>query len=269
MSEPIPSLYQPLIAGDNIRVAELEPGQDGDPLVCTLRMQSIQELPYAAISYVWGNPAKEVTITCNGLRLRITSSLGAALGAFRLENKVRRLWADGICINQDDAAEREAQVSLMGIVYETAQVVLGWIGPDPGTGAIVIDFIRSFHNSTKEYIETARTNLSASQNQPTNSDFRTNWMAVKDLFDRPFFHRVWIIQELGLSKQALLWYGKHSIEWSMVAHVVFTLDNEATFIVNHFQLKSWIVNHTYLTWQKFNGQPRYSFSEVLHWARVH
>jgi len=258
--------YQAL-SSNHIRVLELQPAQKGETLVCNLRTQGLQEIPYEAISYVWGKPTKDVTILCDGQILSITTNLSEALAAFRLKGEPRRLWADGICINQDDDTEREAQVRLMGQIYSTAERVLGWLGPDAGNGRLIKDIIYRFNYRPDESIQYVQETLRLPQTPDDN--FVAEWNAIKDFFDRPFFHRVWIIQELGLGKQAVLWFGSHSIDWSEISRFVFILDNKAAFLVNHFRLRSWIVNHTYLIWQHFNGRPRYSFEEILHWARVH
>ena len=38
------------------------------------------------------------------------------------------IWADAICINQEDDAEKSLEVAQMGKVYENARRVLIWLG---------------------------------------------------------------------------------------------------------------------------------------------
>jgi len=40
-----------------------------------------------------------------------------------------RLWADAICVNQTDFSERNQQVSLMSMIYQSATMVISWLGP--------------------------------------------------------------------------------------------------------------------------------------------
>lgn len=40
------------------------------------------------------------------------------------------IWIDEICINQDDNEERGTQLQLMSEIYESAQVVFAWLGPE-------------------------------------------------------------------------------------------------------------------------------------------
>jgi hypothetical protein len=41
------------------------------------------------------------------------------------------IWADAICMNQDDPLERNHQIKLMTRIYSKAKRVLVWLGPDP------------------------------------------------------------------------------------------------------------------------------------------
>jgi hypothetical protein len=60
----------------------------------------------------------------------ITKSLDVALQRLRSPEKIQHIWADGICINQQNILERESQVKLMGLVYTQAKMVKIWLGPD-------------------------------------------------------------------------------------------------------------------------------------------
>lgn len=267
------SIYQTL-PENSIRILELQPGELHEALECRLIVQQItEENAYEAISYVWGNPARDVLITCSGTSTGITFNLGQALTAFRYKNTLRRLWADAICINQEDNGERERQVGLMRLIYSSAQNILGWIGPDPGSAELAVDFMRKFNREPDVYIRSAKTLLALGEEKKVEGNLEPGWriwMAIKELFEQQFFHRVWIIQELGLAKQALLYYGLVAVDWREVSRFVFIMDNQAAFLVNHLQLKSWIANHTNLIWHTLcDGRPKYSFIEVLNWARVH
>lgn len=64
---------------NSIRVAELQPDQPHEALVCMLIARQIAEDVYEAISYVRGDPAERVFISCNGTSRSVTSNLGEAL----------------------------------------------------------------------------------------------------------------------------------------------------------------------------------------------
>jgi hypothetical protein len=230
--------YTPL-SHRTIRVLELHHGNEEDPVVCTIIAQKIEDMAYEAISYVWGDASLSFPITCNGKRLFITQNLGSALKAFRLKDTARRLWADGICIDQADLQERHAQVRMMGEIYSVAQGVLAWLGHDPGTAQVATSFIREFNRRPEVFINPWRV-------APQSNSNRVQWDAIKEMFSQPYFHRVWIIQELSLAKRAQMRYGQHWIDWQEISTFVFTLDNQAAFLVETLQLNTSLANHTFL-----------------------
>jgi hypothetical protein len=104
--------YQPLQSPKSIRVLRLF-GGSGDDLVAELIETALGDkgsVPYEAISYVWGSATKSHLLRLLGGRtLKITASLYSALRNIRhagTEDGIRTLWADGVCINQQDVEER-------------------------------------------------------------------------------------------------------------------------------------------------------------------
>lgn len=288
-----------------IRVLELQPGGADDALVCRLVVQKIDELPYEALSYVsepyvepreerpyqalsyvWGDPSPAATIFCigddneanNGI-IHIGANLAAALAAFRHPKMARRKWVDAICINQQDLHERECQVRLMGDVFSTAQDVLCWLGdfassPERGeaTAKLAIDFLRKFNTDPHRYVKEAQQHLHFGETEEDGGALLASWMAIKEMFDIAYFHRAWIIQEVGLAAHAKLFWGNSgfSLDWSEIARFCAFMDDYGASVINHLQLKCWVCNHINLVWAtKPDGTPRFNFVEVLHWARVH
>lgn len=68
--------------------------------------------------------------TINGRKFGVTLNPENALRAFRVKCNTTPavLWADAICINQEDPEEREHQVSMMNEVYQKASTVRIWLG---------------------------------------------------------------------------------------------------------------------------------------------
>jgi hypothetical protein len=130
-------VYKPLSDNHSVRFLVLQPGSGSDPLVASLQIGSlasadIEQLPpYEAVSYVWGSGSRQYELTCDGAVLPLTQSISDALNRVRLPDQPRRLWADQVCINQDDIPERSQQVKLMNLVYRNAKRVLVWLGRDP------------------------------------------------------------------------------------------------------------------------------------------
>lgn len=154
-----PSAYHfsPLTGGRQIRVLHLAPGNPGEPLTGRLVHVRLGAEPYEALSYEWGSPDKNRLFHFGaGRTLNITESLYNALQDLRHERghwprwlrrmRSRVIWADGICINQGDIAERKRQVAMMGDIYSTASRVVTYIGPRAGDSAAAIAFARQLRS---------------------------------------------------------------------------------------------------------------------------
>ncbi|KAF2130650.1 HET-domain-containing protein, partial [Dothidotthia symphoricarpi CBS 119687] len=111
------------------RILRLEPGQEDDPIQCSLIHVDLDTSPvFEAVSYVWGDATDKLRITCNDRRIKITRNLFHALTMFRYPDRTRDLWADALCINQFNLKERSSQVQLMSRIYSGAKAVLVWLG---------------------------------------------------------------------------------------------------------------------------------------------
>ena len=67
---------------------------------------------YDALLYTWGDKSNSETIVVNGLGFQTHQNLARALRRLRTVGSVL-VWADGVCINQDDVSEKNAQVPMM------------------------------------------------------------------------------------------------------------------------------------------------------------
>ena len=104
MAQP---LYLPLLEGKVIRLVELMPGANHEPISLRLLIAELGYHPeYEAVSYVWGNPRQPTSILCNGRPLDITVSLNEVFRRVRYPDRSRLLWADAVCINQLHDRER-------------------------------------------------------------------------------------------------------------------------------------------------------------------
>jgi Heterokaryon incompatibility protein (HET) len=123
--------YDPLPDSQFIRMLTLYPGAPGDPLKGELKPFNIASREeYESLSYVWGEKERRYEIICDGKHLGLTSSLHSALRQLRWPDRPRRLWADQICINQKNKAERSQQIQFMNHIYKNASHVLVWLGSD-------------------------------------------------------------------------------------------------------------------------------------------
>lgn len=231
-------IYQPLLWNDSCRILELEPGFENDELRGQLkhiedlstdvkkhdvevvdmfgfeydREAFFQRMSFEALSYVWGSPICVSELCTPDGSIGLTSSLDCALRHIRsAPPHCRRIWADGVCINQNDTEERGNQVRLMGKIYSRAERVLIWLGPDK-------------HHEAKEVFRLA---MEASQIlvRIQSSEMRH---AMIQLVDCDWFRRLWVVQEFLLSKSARFHWGVAFCDFDYLQkplqHVMSTTD---------------------------------------------
>ncbi|OCL10098.1 HET-domain-containing protein, partial [Glonium stellatum] len=203
-----------------IRVLELLPGEPQEGLRCKLQnVQLSPTLKYEALSYCWGKACLTHTVSCNGFKMSITPSLHSALSRLRNKDRIRILWADAICINQDDDQEKAYQVSLMATIYSHATQVNIWLGEHDAGSDTLGDFITQVYDASMEYRKATNAHslpeLSATElgrlGIPGHYDLR--YLALSALVNRPWFDRVWIIQEVAKSSAAIVFCGDWAVPW--------------------------------------------------------
>lgn len=109
-----------------IRLLHLQPSFHRNTRIeCRLEQTSLDsETKYEALSYVWGPPGNEYTISVDNRETWVRPNLFNALQELRSKFSVRTLWIDALCINQNDDTERNHQVSGVGDIYRRASRVV-------------------------------------------------------------------------------------------------------------------------------------------------
>lgn len=156
------------------------------------------------------------TYTGDGRPVQITVNLADALRTLRHLTLVRVLWADALCINQDDVIEREDQVKLMGLIYWKALRVQIWLGRDddveePYRAKHAIRVIRRLAQVHLAALGTTAEDYSLYRKirfDEPESITQSEWIALHRLLERPWFQRVWVVQELGLSRDSVFHCGE-------------------------------------------------------------
>lgn len=195
LSCPVPGRNQQTA---RFRLLTLAPGGELDLLHSTLEVAdlSTKTTNYEALSYVWGPPDLCQSIKINGKTFAVSKTLKDALIRLRLKVKPRTIWVDAICINQTDNNERKEQVQLMDRIYLQAERVLVWLGDNTPWG------LREALQDTKEEVHYGAVR------------------AVSDLLRRPWWTRVWIVQEAVLAKDIELHCGSEAVDWERFCALV-------------------------------------------------
>jgi hypothetical protein len=165
--------------------------------------------PYTALSYAWGDVKTTAPITLNGRLSFVTENLREALLYLKRIRQDILLWVDALSINQEDPHERGHQVSQMRAIYSEASNVISWLGPG-STGTIQLFF----------FIEKHQNICTNDSEQAESCDLLVNREladAVRYLEERPYWNRIWVIQEIVVATKLELMCGEHSISWPLFA----------------------------------------------------
>ncbi|KAK6080478.1 heterokaryon incompatibility protein [Seiridium cupressi] len=212
---------------DNILEA---PGYQLAVLVDTYPIASLPV--YHALSYTWGPPthgekdytnADKISIEVNGGEFSVFPNLLDALMTLRDARHSQRYWIDAICINQDDTRERESQVGLMEQIYSKAARVEIWLGK--AHSPLTTDLIRKTASlgdygpilekefSRQRSLEKDRDeSIAAEYGLPPFTD--DVWKGLIHLFQRTWFDRAWVLQEIALSQDAVVLLEPDPLPWN-------------------------------------------------------
>lgn len=201
-----PYKYESLETPTLIRLLSIHPSADPlAPISGSLNHVDLKKEPlYEALSYTWGPSADSKTIRCgaNGEILSITQNCASALRRIRWPDKERVFWIDAICVNQHDTAERNAQVAVMGMIYSGAFHVLIDVGEASRDSDLALDTI-----SDPEGWGALSPTLKVSE------VFDKSVYAILRFWNRPWFHRVWVLQEVFRARKASVFGGRRLTSW--------------------------------------------------------
>lgn len=228
--------YSKLGSVDETRLLRLHPGSPDDDLVgsidhavlptCSHNAQSEteqlaicavctkEEVPsYEALSYAWGDPKATDSIHLHHQHSQATLSLGIASNCAQAPRRIRHvdkervIWVDAICINQADLSERSAQVRIMHRIYKMASQVLIYLGESSPDSDKAIDVLNDDANGDRPFV--------------TDRLDDAEIEALSNFFNRDWFHRVWVLQEVAWAKSALVLCGSRNMSWRETVHKAY------------------------------------------------
>ena len=196
-----------LPSSTSIRLFTLTAGNLGDPIVGSLSVVDLEDRPaYECVSYTWGDAGEQEELLLNGFPVQIRRHLWEALRRMRLSIEPRVLWIDAICISQYDLDEKARQVQMIGKIVHHASRVLAWLGEHAdGSEAILRGW-------PPEDIVTANANIS--QDSFPLSFWTPRFEVWLAFCSRPWFSRTWIIQEVVVAKEVLVFCGEDVGHWT-------------------------------------------------------
>jgi hypothetical protein len=175
--------------------------QDSDDVNCTFRTYAFDRRPkHLALSYTWGPEQPTRTIQVNDKSFTVRENLFQFLKRYQADSAGDvPIWVDQICIDQNDDAEKSAQVLRMGELYASAKLVVIWLGVGTDKDTAAVRLIRKVRANTK-----------AGHTYEMNDDDLSN---LRALLENPYWLRFWIVQEIALAKDLYIWIGLHSLDW--------------------------------------------------------
>ncbi|KAK2814133.1 hypothetical protein FQN50_000537 [Emmonsiellopsis sp. PD_5] len=216
--------HTPLEQSSSIRLAEILPGKNGDPLRLELHHTTLNTAPpYEALSYEWARNTGLKAVTCGSQEFHLSSNLRAALGRLRDASQTRLVWVDAICIDQHNPQERSQQVSLMREIYRNARKALIWIGEEKQHTGAAFQIIpklaenwvaQGSQDDKPPIIQPQHRSAKTSANQLLDPTDTILWNSIMDVFTRPYFTRTWIIQEIIVSCEATVLCGSYQVDWT-------------------------------------------------------
>ncbi|KAH7360156.1 heterokaryon incompatibility protein-domain-containing protein, partial [Rhexocercosporidium sp. MPI-PUGE-AT-0058] len=226
-------IYPPLKRQDSIRLLHIHKAHHIDePLSASLteiQLSSTTNSPkiqhaYIALSYCWGSQEKPQPVIIDQRILFIGQNLSDALRHLRKPDRDAVVWADGLCINQDDLEERSSQVKMMRNIYSQAARTVVFLGLEGGNTSISAwNYLeRESHsgahykcdsNSGPRFAEEAQTQKQKSTSTSIPG-FRGGLQDVEiDVLTRRWFRRVWVMQEVVVSRNIIVQCGRRRVSW--------------------------------------------------------
>jgi hypothetical protein len=233
--------YTPLDPKERlIRLIELRPGQDDQPVSCRVLITSLSNpTTYEALSYRWDDSEDKTNISSNNCVFRVGSILAGILQGLRDQSTCRSLWVDAICINQNDDLEKGQQVSQMLHIYNQAQRTIVWLGGHQKSsrqqGALAfkelarVGQLINAHRLIECYRYAVRDETPPwLVNRPTTTFVTfgvlleigrgllnpSAWPMTKFLSKQPWWRRAWILQEVVVAKEVKVVFGSVACDWS-------------------------------------------------------
>ncbi|KAG4436101.1 hypothetical protein IFR05_008421 [Cadophora sp. M221] len=181
-------------------------GQEEKSLVRLHVTQTHEKAEYLALSYIWGGPQEIATTIAtlpewkHGIPVdTLPLTLQDAITVTR-QLGFRYLWVDALCIIQDDAADKAAEINRMGTIYKNSTLTIAaastrsvqesFLSPKPIPAAWSVPYLLP------------------------NGTFGNLWMKAhtSNLVSSPLDTRAWALQESLLSPR-VLWYGPVGLKW--------------------------------------------------------
>ncbi|KAH7389214.1 hypothetical protein BKA64DRAFT_680061 [Cadophora sp. MPI-SDFR-AT-0126] len=131
------------------------------------------------------------------------------------------VWIDAICINQSNVPEKNVQVALMNRIYQEAAGTIVWLGSSDERTHLAKQATALICREASDWWLSMALNLEdgweTRYNQP---HVHAKFEALNALLMRPWFHRVWIVQEVARARKVHVLCGEYRFSWHVITDYV-------------------------------------------------
>ena len=210
--------YEQSLQGREIRLIQLSLAEYGADISCSLVFKTLDsDTGYNALSYVWGDQSEKRRVICNGMPCMITANLFHALARIRSTRADVLLWADALCIDQNNEAEKTRQVRMMGDIYKQAQLVVVWLGLEQehdresySIACRVYDLLGDVDVTlgVAELVAEGGKTLDLENSGLPEEFSDSRWAHLFHLLTKEWYSRIWIVQEFLVAASCIFSCGQ-------------------------------------------------------------
>ncbi|KAK6829855.1 HET-domain-containing protein [Apiospora arundinis] len=155
---------------------------------------------YTALSYTWGGSDRSASVLVDGISCGVTPALLLAIQHIR----------------KADNEERGHQVGMMRDIFESANRVVAWLGPEAANSGETVNAINEYPATT-------------SFNKPVTF----SPLEMRSLLSRAYWTRIWIVQELCVAREILFLCGRETMSWEAFHRFVLSEREGETGTIDH------------------------------------
>jgi hypothetical protein len=218
--------YQKITSPRTIRLLKIQPRLFGLSIsLVNYQLDTDTPASFEAVSYRWGSGERTRIVEIDGKVLPIPASAYDILWGRASLWRTRLMWIDAICINQDDKDDKNQQVGLMRDIYDRATRAFIWLGDatDAWLAYVFLTDMMAENGNGRSDLDVTVAQFGLKRIRDGNP----KWAALKRMLENPYWSRVWIVQEIVVSRQADIFYGGRWFDWGLFAPIVSSLKDES------------------------------------------
>ncbi|KAF7510075.1 hypothetical protein GJ744_007179 [Endocarpon pusillum] len=230
--------------------------------------------PYTALSYAWGDPARKSALYLNDMFAQIPENLSEALQHLEQDHSSIRIWADAICIDQENTLEKGQQVAMMAEIFQRASEVLVWLGPGEDASEDAFQVLRQLGEAAlrlggqRRHVDSFAEVLEPQEivDRGIVDALMAEWCpdnvlcldidSAQRVLQRSWFRRVWVLQEAALNDNVTFRCGRNSIS----KKVLWAGTQAMTILANEFYARNNTTAHSALTVANFISRRTLNFA---------